>query len=80
MTKAELAAFKRSIEGMTPHNRAWILNRDVAKLLTAIDEKDVLIADALALLESGWSHVNWMIKTRLEYDEKLAALKAGAEK
>ena len=52
----------------------------IGKLLTALDDKDELIADALALLESGWSYVNWMIKTRLEYDEKLAALKARAEK
>ena len=71
MTKAERAELREGCDEPYLY---------IGKLLTALDEKDALIADVLALLESGWSHVNWMIKTRLEYDEKLAALKARAEK
>ncbi len=73
MNKLEREEFKFTV-------KRYGMDERYLRLLYTIDEKDALIADVLALLESGWSHVNWMIKTRLEYDEKLAALKARAEK
>ena len=74
MTKAERAEV-RALIAEAPKALAPIFE-SFMRAITALDEKDALIADALALLESGWAHVNWMIKTRFEYDEKLAALKA----
>ena len=51
MTKQELDAFDRCIEGMTSYDRAWVLNRDVAKLVGEIRAKDALIADLLGYIE-----------------------------
>ena len=52
MNKAELAEFDRSIKGMIPHNRAWILNRDVAKLIHEIRRLNDELAELKARAET----------------------------
>lgn len=51
MNKQEREPFRKCVKGMTPHNRAWVLNRNVTALLDALDEKDTLISDLIELAD-----------------------------
>jgi len=62
---------------MTPHNRAWVLNRDVTALLDALDAKDVLISDLIELADNMVGDVKYT-PMRLACFEAINALKARA--